>query len=45
MTRFDKGIVQVVINNESFYDDISSIKKGYFIAREFVASNIGKFNE
>jgi len=42
---FARKIVQEVVNNENFYNDISSIKRGYLIARELVVSNIGEFNE
>ena len=42
---FARKIVKEVVDNENFYDDIDSIKKGYLIAKKLVVANIGEINE
>ena len=42
---FARKIVKEVVDNENFYDDIDSIKKGYLIAKKLVIANIGEINE
>ncbi len=42
---FARKIVKEVVDNENFYDDIDSIKKGYLIAKKLVVANIGEVNE
>lgn len=42
---FARKIVKEVVENENFYDDIDSIKKGYLIAKKLVVANIGEVNE
>ena len=42
---FARKIVKEVVDNENFYDDIDSIKKGYLIAKKLVFANIGEVNE
>jgi len=42
---FARKIVKEVVDNESFYDDIDSIKKGCLIAKQLVIANIGEINE
>jgi ferredoxin len=42
---FARKIVKEVVVNESFYNDINGIKKGYLIAKELVVANIGEINE